>query len=350
MRILLLDPLDDDALWISKHEVTTCGTGALKTDIPLTGKVRRLRQVIDGLDPKPDIILQREWGGNSIYTDLHMIEIPRVFFSKDPHMTDSWVGDYASIFDAVITTQLDYKQYFKNHGVPSVYWSPWYSTLTLAESNEKHPECERKIDVSFVGNMDKPFHNKRRKFFELLKSELGKTDITYHIGIGDWKLIYKDSKIVVNEAQALDVNKRLFEATSCGALVLTPRLQNGFDRFFKDDINTVIYNDGDALNCMSRIRGLLNDADKRIRIAKKGWELTKMRDLFLEHRIPWLIETLRDVSKTKPRTATEKMRQSVASALLKLAARPLPPNATEAEKKEMVSDRLDEAARVLHEN
>lgn len=350
MILLYLDPIKSDKPLVENHDIVTASAdefkSAFRSDYVITGKVRKLKPLLESMDPKPDVILHGYRAGNNLYSDIHEVEIPRIYFAADTVLVDKWVGKYASAFDAVITTQRDYLDYFKTFGVEHVYWSPWFSNATYDMCEKSPPENAREYDVGYVGNFNLYFHGTKREFFLKLKERFDGLRLRYFIGNGDWWEVYSNSKIVINFCLG-EVNIRTFEALSAGALLLTPFSGNGLTELFSDD-EIVTYNDSDCDDAISKITYYLGNNDERVRIARNGWDKVKGNHLYINHvdRLFKIIDEVRNRVKTAKRTS-ETIRYNIADALVHLASRPLPEGTTEAQKREMVDKRINSAMELL---
>src|SRR5207302_1696841 len=76
--------------------------------------------------------------------------------------------------------------------------------------------------------------------------------------------IYSRAKIVINLPLADDLNFRVFEALSCGALLLTRRIANGQELLFKEDVHYVAF--GDEAELFAKVEYYLSHEAERARI------------------------------------------------------------------------------------
>lgn len=149
------------------------------------------------------------------------------------------------------------------------------------------PDGNRPFDVSFVGGVGA--HWSRGN--ELLERVAQKIDSFTWWGYGNdqlppcllkriwqgqaWGLdmyrVYMRSKIVINRhgevAQGISNNMRMFEATGCGALMMTEASEN-LDCYFEDGFECVSYTDESDL--IEKIRYYLDHDDERQDIAEAG--------------------------------------------------------------------------------
>jgi len=82
---------------------------------------------------------------------------------------------------------------------------------------------------------------------------------------------------------------RLFEALSCGRLILTDQINNGLEELFVNKKHFVIYNGYEDL--AGQARYYLEHPEERNAIAQKGQEEVWKKHTYL-HRARHLIETI----------------------------------------------------------
>ena len=89
--------------------------------------------------------------------------------------------------------------------------------------------------------------------------------------------IYSSAKIGFNYSINNDINMRMFEVPSCGALLVTNRIKggSGFNELFCDGKNAVVY--GSAGELFNKIDFYLSHSEERMRIAGEGHSLAVSR-------------------------------------------------------------------------
>ncbi len=189
--------------------------------------------------------------------------IPTVFVSVDAHHHHHWHRFFAHCFDLTLVAQKDY--------LPQLCWATqdeigdslrWFPAWTPAVLK---PHAEKAIDVCFRGTLDPQLHPQRHRFF----SELQKL-ATVDAASGPYWRDYPKSKIVVNQTISGDLNFRVFEALSGGALLITPRIGNGLAELFSDGADLVTYREGDAADAAEKISYYLTHEEERAAIATSG--------------------------------------------------------------------------------
>ena len=134
----------------------------------------------------------------------------------------------------------------------------------------KKLDIPKKYDIGFVGTDGKKSTRK-----ELLK-ELGERYPGSFLGTApftEMSRIYSATKIGFNYSIKNDINMRMFEIMSCGALLVTNKLKRcGFEELFKDGEDLVTYRNRKELFALTDY--YLEHEKERERIAEKGHSLT----------------------------------------------------------------------------
>jgi len=150
--------------------------------------------------------------------------------------------------------------------------------------NEKN--LKRDIDIGFVG---KEMFSSRKKFIKFLKDAYGDRFVKKEgIFFEELAEFYNRCKIVPNQCPADDINMRLFEATACGALMITPYVPY-LEELFDLGKEIVIYED--LYDLLDKINYYLKHEGERKKIAKAGQKRT-LRDHTYDKRVDKIIEVL----------------------------------------------------------
>jgi len=238
------------------HEVRSIGYGPY-CDIQIGTLGLHINQIFEQIDFFPDRVVVLDDSGSPWFIGLEDLEIPCVFFSVDTHHHLSWHRFYFDLFDHVYVAQYPYLQGLEH---PSIEWFPLWATL------ETVPQLEKTIPIAFRGTLDPALHPERTEFFRRLQ-ELVEIDCAK----GSWDDIYPKAKIVVNQSVSNDLNFRVFEAMSSGALLLTPRTNCGIDRLFTEGEHYVTYQLGNAEDAARVAKYFLQNESARSEIARKGY-------------------------------------------------------------------------------
>lgn len=210
-NICLIDPtpvLADAFRTIGCHVLVLDGSPAPFLSLPDT---------LDRHGFEPDLVLQREvLGKRCLVTGLDTMACPTVFWAVDPHLNSHWHACYARLFDVTCSTQRAWTDRLAERGAPDVRWLPMYGrTRSWTET------ADRGSDIAFVGRITDQ-RPSRKWMVDLIKDRFGgsRLRIEQDLGFEAMMRLYEDTRIVPNESISGEVNFRLFEAASCGCLVL----------------------------------------------------------------------------------------------------------------------------------
>ena len=176
-----------------------------------------LPEALDGRGFRPDLVVQVEFlGSRCVVTGLDQAPCPVLLWSVDPHLNAHWHSAWARLFDMTCSTQRGWIPRLKTRGAADVRWLPWFG----------HPlpwtaYADRRTDAAFVGRVT-PQRPARRWLTEFLRARVDGSRLALHQDLDYPAMLaaYHDARIVPNESIFGEVNFRLFEAASCGCLVL----------------------------------------------------------------------------------------------------------------------------------
>ncbi len=221
---------------------------------------------------------------------LEELEIPKLFFAVDTHQHHHWHPQFSAVFDKTLVAHKDFLPLFHNYSVdPS--WMPLWATQKALPGAPV-----RDLDVVFVGTVDPVLHPERAKFFGAVGQRVNLSILS-----GDYLEPYSRAKIVLNQVVNQDLNFRVFEVLSSGALLITPKIGNGLLELFKDRENLVCYENGNAEDAIAKILSYLADEKERARIASNGKQvaLTSHQSKNRVERVLSELKDLRTVSSAK---------------------------------------------------
>lgn len=263
---------------------------AIIPHIPLIRAKHRNRWETDILEEKikrfqPDVIFMQ----NISYLDHQ-------FVSHLKQYTRLMVGQIASRlppkeqlapFDLIFGSLPNLLEKIKSFGCSTQYLPLGFEKMLL----NRLPSVERDINCSFIGGLAKGEHAHRTKMLNTVGSKI-KLDffgygnkylkpnlplLKYHGEIGGIDMYTKllQSKITLNSHSEISKNyannMRLFEATGCGALLITDWKEN-LQNFFKIDKEIVTYKTFDEL--IKKIKYYSKNDNVREKIAKAGQKKT----------------------------------------------------------------------------
>jgi hypothetical protein len=289
------------------HDTITCGSDA-GHDLQFDGYFVTIEDILASLGRQhaPDVIF---WGDASQLVRVLGLErctIPKVMWSVDTHHHVRWHTLHAQAFDVVFTAQRDYVARFREAGVEAE-WLPLYGTPSPLGGTP----VDRWHDVSFVGSLDPDRNPERLPFLEAVSAR-----VPLHVTQGAWAETYARSKIVLNHTVRGDLNFRVFEAMSCGSLLVTERTTNGLCDLFSDGVHLVTYPRGDADAAAEQIRRYLGARATREGIAATGWrEVSALHRR--EHRARFLLRVFDDlVAGRRPRPHHDRYQVDLATSML----------------------------------
>jgi len=192
---------------------------------------------------------------------------PSAFYAIDTHLEKPYrrIKEQAIHYDYVFCAQKNGADKLKKDTGVNATWVP------IGCDPEKHRDLEIKerFDVAFVGT-----EGKKNLRGELLKA-LARRYPNSFIGRAESGLlsnIYSSAKIGFNYSINGDINMRMFEALSCGVLLVTNLIRdNGFEEIFAPGVNVVAYKD--TVELFKAIDYYLAHDDERHKIAKQGRDL-----------------------------------------------------------------------------
>ncbi len=247
--------------------------------VPLTAVLERCRAA--GF--APDLILEHESG--FCLTDVRgRAPCPTVWISADTNIHYRWHAERSTWFDYVFISQRDLVPYFHRHGNPRTRWLPFACD---PEVHRPHDEPEVH-DIGFVGNVHNlPLYEERVR---LLQALARRYDVRVASGITpeEMAVVYSRCRLVFNHSPLDNFNMRVFEALSCGRLLLTNRVGNGLLELFRDREHLVLYDEG---NLFALADHYLAHPEERRAIALRGQREVHARHTYA-HRVDYILRTV----------------------------------------------------------
>ncbi|MCW2992407.1 MAG: glycosyl transferase group 1 family protein, partial [Solirubrobacterales bacterium] len=213
-------------------------------------------------------------------------------------------------FDLILTSFPHYVERFRALGVASEYFAIAFDqTVSERVGLPLDPAAERPHDVVFVGGVNPAVHPAGTALVERLCDTLdlevwgygadrlaaGSPILARHRGEAwglDMYRVLARSKVVINRhieaAEGNANNMRLFEATGCGAALVTEAAPN-LSALYAPGAEVATY--ADEAQLVATVRGLLGDDGRRVALAAAGQART-LRDHTYAHRIGELAEIL----------------------------------------------------------
>jgi hypothetical protein len=211
----------------------------------------RIKSIIDLFEP--DLIFQGDHSTPLIHCGLESVTIPKVWLAIDTHLHRAWHRHYAAAFDLIFCAQQPMVPVMAEYG-RRAEWLP----LFCQYPSEFLPWDRRTFEVSFVGTLDAAANPDRVRLLDGLRQR----GIPLHTATGAYTPLYRSSKIVINQAVADDLNLRFYEATGCGALLVTDRLSHSMNVILEEGVDFLSYVHNDAEDLAAKISwALANPAE-----------------------------------------------------------------------------------------
>jgi len=176
----------------------------------------------------PDLVIQVETLGNrSMVIGLDELKCPTIFWALDPHLNAHWQNAYGRLFDLVCSTQRAWIPKLQERGAQDVRWLPWFGRVVEEQERRSH-------DLAFVGRISNQ-RPARKWMVEFLREKAKGFDLAVEDNLPFARMLdlYRDSRIIPNESIFGEVNFRLFEAASCGCLVISQDLGSEQEELFE---------------------------------------------------------------------------------------------------------------------
>lgn len=240
---------------------------------------------------RDDCFLYVESGQKYFPKNIEKLAILSGCYLIDVHVDFSLRLEMAKFFDVVFVAQKDYLGRFREAGVKDVFWIPFGCDPEVYQAYQS-PYL---YDVAFVGHVA-PDNRRRAHLLSLLEKRYRMNDYRKFYSPQETARVYASSKIVFNVSAYGDLNMRVFEALSCGRLLMTDAIDNGLGTLFRDKEHLILYRDEDELAKL--VDYYLAHDGEREAIARRGWELVRAEHTYA-HRMRQVFEILRGLSKDK---------------------------------------------------
>lgn len=234
---------------------------------------------------EPDLFLYIEPNG-LIPRGMENAPFPTACILCDTHQYLEARQELARFFDHVFLYHRNYLQDFQEHPAGHVHWNPYAVDIAFFHPNGS----ERDIDVAFVGQLH-PFPERVcliRRLSERYKMNEPRLYLQQEI-----PGVYSRAKIVLNLPLSDDLNFRTFEAMSCGALLLTRRVNNGQEILFEENKHYVAFDDEKEL--FEKVAYYLSHPEEREAVAAAG-----LAEVRFNHRLELRLEVLLAKVKESP--------------------------------------------------
>ncbi|WP_051434744.1 glycosyltransferase [Desulfonatronum lacustre] len=232
---------------------------------------------------EPDVVIQQEsLGPRVLLKGLENISGLKVFWSIDTHLNAFWQMEYVRLFDLACSTQRNWSEYLhKQTNVPA-FWLPWFGRrLPWKGWNQ------RQRAVCFVGRVTE-HRPSRKRFVDFLRREF-QMELVQDVSFQQMLEVYREARLAPNESIFGEINFRLFEAASCGCLVLNPSGIPGLEETFLPDREIGVFSH--ALELKSKVNHYSRNQGLAEQMAKAAWARIQEEHLAI-HRAQKLLEAV----------------------------------------------------------
>ncbi|GAB6060411.1 glycosyltransferase family protein [Desulfonatronum parangueonense] len=276
MRICVINCVLQDELSRLGHEVLALHPTPGICDLPA---------LLDSHAFEPDVVVQQETlGARILLQGLGKISCLKIYWSIDTHLNSFWQEEYSRLFDLTCSTQKQWARYLQDQGACRTAWLPWFGRRL-----PWHPWSRRRHDVGFVGRVTR--HRPSRERFVSFLGQRYNLRLTQEVPFQQMLQIYQDTRLAPNESIFGEINFRLFEAASCGCLVLNPAPIPGLEELFTPDREVGVFRH--ALELGSMISHFLNNLHAAEKTAKAAWARVQEEHL-PEHRAKSLLALIEE--------------------------------------------------------
>jgi len=245
-----------------------------------------LVELLAALQPPPDLYWWIDPSGRYFPMGIEDLPIPTACYLVDVHL-GNWRQAAAQFFDAVFIAQRNHlDSYRRSLPHPQIFHLP----LCVDPQTHDRLNLRRTYDVAFVGNIARAHHKTPRARQLGLLADRYKTNDFFRVYLqAEQAQVYNQAKIVFNTSIAGEVTQRLYEATACGALVITDTRLEALGDQFELGRDLVPYQD--EADLITKVDYYLNHAEERERIAENGYQRTLTRHTYY-HRAQAFLEAI----------------------------------------------------------
>lgn len=257
------------------HRVTYVGVG-LPGHPAYDGRAA-VDEIAARLPQAVDLYLWVDPGGRYFPPGIEALPLPTACYLVDVHL-GHWRQAAARFFDSVFVAQRDYVPVYRAAlGHAHVHWLP---LAAAPDVHRRHP-LPRDLEVAFVGNLALAHRGTARaRRLRLITGRYRTNDVKRQYTPDEVGRVYSQARIVFNTSLAGDVNMRVFEATACGALLVTDRVANGLETLFELEREIVTYRSDAEL--VERIDYFLAHPAEREAVAEAGYRRTAGEHTYLQ--------------------------------------------------------------------
>lgn len=241
-------------------------------------------------EQKPDMVVVNHDPNYEWMLERYPEEILRILMVRGTHCGTrpiASVVEYAlkNKFSAIFLWNRQHAHFFREAGFQNVFWLPGL-LMSVPMRNVRTYTGVRENKIAFFGYANQGQPQRVRMLRALTDSGLPLE--SGPLPLQDGLERFGRNLIAFNASRNSDINLRVFEATSMGAMLLTDRLsaQAGLDCFFKDGESMVTYEDTKDL--LEKATYYLTHQDEALAIGRKGQEVYNAHFSFEARRTAFL--------------------------------------------------------------
>lgn len=230
----------------------------------------------------PDLVIQHErLSARVIMGGLEKMPCPTIFVSVDSHLNMFWHKYYGRLFDLVLTPHVSlFGALSKDERLPHV--------RRIGPAGYQRPFrlfSQRPRDISFSGVLTE-HRPARTAMVQMLAESVGLYTPDKMLPHGEMLDLFMQSRMIPNESIAREVNFRLFEGASCGALVFSQNIGEDQNAHFEPGFEFETYEH--ALELVDKIKFYRDNPDAAEAIGRAAWERVRAEHL-PEHRAAQIV-------------------------------------------------------------
>lgn len=206
---------------------------------------------------------------------LDTAPVPTVCVLCDTHRNPRARRLIASLFDHVVVYHRNHLAAYRDRPAGTAHWIPYACDTEVVRDLGR----ARDLDVAFIG---RPYTRERRRIIAALAKRYRLNDQRPYRQ-GEIAEIYSRAKIVIDLPDGDNIPFRVFEAMSCGALLITRRMPSGIEELFREGEHYEAFaSEGELLDKVDRY---LREDDRRTAMAARGHaEIQRRHTLSLRMR------------------------------------------------------------------
>ena len=190
------------------------------------------------------------------------------WFCDDTWRFDSFSSKVCSMFTACSTPEPDYVEKYRNIGYNNIIVGGWHAN----DSFYVKQECEKKYDVTFIGQMNNP---DRKKYIEYLRTNGVDVHNFHGLSHDEMVKVWSETKIGLNFSKNYNgvpvrtqMKLRPFEISAAKGTLIMSEYHSGLKYFYDIDKEIVTFTSPEEM--LKKIKILLANEKIRNKIAIAG--------------------------------------------------------------------------------